>query len=305
MIGIFPSVFCSLEFCICYSCLLVMLHLAHFIHSTTPTMLASRWASVLAAHGPLRVEIGGLLLVQLLAFWLPSAVYIALPWLAPALSARHKLQPAPRQPTAADIWHCAAVVLRNNVLSTALSVGLALAAAGTHSSDTSHSSHGSSPPGRLPPGLRVEASLPAAAEVVRHLLLCCAMREVLFYYAHRLLHQPRVYRAVHKTHHKFIAPVALAAQYAHPVEHIVANVLPVGLPPLLLHAHVLTYWAFVALMLVETATVHSGYDFFDGAARMHDAHHEKFNLNYGVFGWMDWMHGTDGKGKAETEANKA
>lgn len=55
----------------------------------------------------------------------------------------------------------------------------------------------------------------------------------------------------------------------------------------------LTFWAFLGYELFVTATVHSGFDFFGGKARMHDLHHEKFNLNYGSLGLLDWVHGTD------------
>ncbi|KAJ3492835.1 hypothetical protein NLG97_g5113 [Lecanicillium saksenae] len=100
-------------------------------------------------------------------------------------------------------------------------------------------------------------------------------------------------------HHKFTAPVAFSSQYAHPVEHILANTLPIILPPVLLHSHVLTLWAFVAFQLVETATVHSGYDFFHGLARKHDRHHERFNVYFGGIGFLDWFHGTDESDRAD------
>lgn len=170
----------------------------------------------------------------------------------------------------------AMVSLRNQVLVVAAHAGLAWDV----------------PPGT---GVRVEAVLPAAAEAVRHLAACAAAREILFYYAHRLLRTRPLYRRYHKGHHRFTCPTAFSAQYAHPVEHLVANVLPIALPPLVLRSHVVVWWAFRAWQLLETATVHSGYDFLAGAARRHDSHHEKFNVFYGGIGLLDWLHGTDGR----------
>ncbi len=56
---------------------------------------------------------------------------------------------------------------------------------------------------------------------------------------------------------------------------------------------------FLAVELLETTTVHSGYDFLSGVARKHDAHHEKFMIYFGTIGLLDWVHGTDGKRKPQ------
>lgn len=64
---------------------------------------------------------------------------------------------------------------------------------------------------------------------------------------------------------------------------------------MILHCHVVSFWVFLAVELLETTTVHSGYDFLSGIAKKHDAHHEKFLINFGSIGLLDWVHGTDGR----------
>lgn len=241
--------------------------------------LTSAWASLVERHSSHAIEFYGTILVQIIFFWIPSALYIALDPLFPNFAAAHKLQPAPKQPTSSEIRHCFAVTLQNQLLV----IGLAFVPYYFE----------------LPPALRVSADLPSLGEFLAHLAVCCALREVGFYYSHRLFHIPSLYRLIHKQHHRFTAPVSLASQYAHPVEHIIANTAPIALPPAILGAHVLTTWVFLALMLLETCTVHSGFDFFGGLAEMHDEHHRRFTINFGGFGVLDWVHGTDGKVKGK------
>ena len=238
----------------------------------------SIWArKIVASHSPQTIEFAGTLLVQLTTFWLPSLVYLGLGALCPSFSQRHKIQPAPKQPRRKDIWRCVSVVVQNQILSTGLHLLLITA--------VKHAGQRSS--------YRIQPSLPSLTEVIRDFILSLLMREILFYYSHRLLHSPCFYARIHKRHHQFTAPIALAAQFAHPIEQIFANVLPITLPPQLLQSHVLTFWLFLGYELFSTATVHSGYDFFRNQAKMHDLHHEKFNLNYGSMGVLDWLHGTN------------
>jgi len=235
---------------------------------------SSLWAATFSQHSPEMVEVIGTHLIQFIFFWTLSLFLVSLEFFYPTFSQKHKLQPAEKQPSTADIVECLHIVGRNQMLASSLH-GL-----------LSYLHHRSGKPAQYR-----YIGLPSPQEVVRDLVLCVLIREVLFYYSHRLLHIPHLYPHVHKFHHRFVAPVALAAQYAHPIEHFISNILPLSVPPALLRVHLLTWWIFLALELIETTTVHSGYDFFKWA-KMHDTHHEKFRVNFGTIGLMDWLHGT-------------
>lgn len=230
------------------------------------------WNGLLNEHRPQVIEFAGTLLIQLVFFWLPSL------HVAPSFSQRHKLQPQTKQPTLADVKDCLKVVFRNQLLSALIHISLLSLGGGK-------------------PTYRFDPNLPPFDQIILDVLACIFLREILFYYAHRVLHLPAVYPKIHKVHHRFTAPVALAAQYAHPIEHLFANTLPISIPPMILHCHVVSFWVFLAAELLETTTMHSGYDFLGGIAKKHDAHHEKFLIHFGTIGLLDWVHGTNGMTK--------
>eukprot|EP00095_Tigriopus_kingsejongensis_P012280 snap_masked-scaffold577_size191314-processed-gene-0.29 protein:Tk12280 transcript:snap_masked-scaffold577_size191314-processed-gene-0.29-mRNA-1 annotation:"AGAP000946-PA" len=142
-----------------------------------------------------------------------------------------------------------------------------------------------------PPDL---SRLPALFEVVFQLIVFTLVEELLFFYSHWFLHHRSIYKFVHKQHHEWTAPIAYEAVYAHPVEHLMSNLIPASVGPLLCNAHVLTTLAFFALITFVTVCHHSGYHLpLMPSPQAHDYHHMQFNQNYGALGILDWLHGTD------------
>lgn len=104
-----------------------------------------------------------------------------------------------------------------------------------------------------------------------HLKISC-----IFLFSFRILHHPLLYKHIHKIHHEWTAPVGLVALYAHPIEHLVSNMLPPIIGPILMGSHLATAWLWFALVLLSTTVAHSGYHFpFLPSPEAHDFHHLK------------------------------
>jgi sterol desaturase/sphingolipid hydroxylase (fatty acid hydroxylase superfamily) len=116
--------------------------------------------------------------------------------------------------------------------------------------------------------------------------------DILFYYAHRILHIPYLYERIHKIHHRWTTPIAVSAFYTHPFEHAFANILPVVLSARLagLGQGAMRLWQAIALTNT-LITAHGGYR-IPRYSNMHDKHHTDFNCNYGAIGLLDSLYGT-------------
>lgn len=132
------------------------------------------------------------------------------------------------------------------------------------------------------------------------LLFYIVFEEIGFYYLHRLFHKvPFLYRNIHKKHHEFTSPIAVAAIYCHPIEHFFVNLMPLFSGCLVLGTQSLAIvWSWTFLAIINTVNSHCGYVFPGFPSPLaHDFHHYRFTSNYGIMGILDSFHGTDSQYK--------
>eukprot|EP00051_Salpingoeca_urceolata_P019272 m.279327 g.279327 ORF g.279327 m.279327 type:complete len:295 (+) comp19388_c0_seq2:5215-6099(+) len=149
-------------------------------------------------------------------------------------------------------------------------------------------------------GLSWEAPLPAWTEVAWHVLVSALINDTIFYWAHRIVHSPSLYRMIHKQHHKYKAPFAWASEYAGVFELLAIDGTPIFVGPYLLRSHVFSLYVWMFIRLVYTLEIHSGFDLwvwrlipFYGGAPMHEWHHNNTLGNYSdCFSIWDRLCGT-------------
>ncbi|GBN10655.1 Fatty acid hydroxylase domain-containing protein 2 [Araneus ventricosus] len=119
-------------------------------------------------------------------------------------------------------------------------------------------------------------NLPGLPRIAFEFLLFIFLEEIIYYYLHRFLHTPFMFKHIHRLHHEWKSPIAINAAYCHPVEHIFANIFPLLLGPFLLGSHLATVWLWISFGTVSTMISHSGFQFpqFPNP-EIHDLHHSK------------------------------
>ncbi|XP_052059240.1 fatty acid hydroxylase domain-containing protein 2-like [Mytilus californianus] len=170
-------------------------------------------------------------------------------------------------------------------------------------------------------GCAISGEMPSFAWILLELTVFSLVEEIGFYYSHRLMHHPRLYKYFHKLHHEWTAPIwiiciyapigiiciyapigiiciyapiGIICIYAHPLEHCISNLMPIMMGPIIMGSHLATGWMWFFVALVSTTISHSGYHFpFLPSPEAHDFHHQKFTNCFGVLGVLDRLHGTD------------
>lgn len=136
-------------------------------------------------------------------------------------------------------------------------------------------------------------------------LLYLALHDTWFYWTHRLMHVPVLFRIAHAVHHDSRPPTAWAAMSFHPWEALTGAVV---IPALvfLIPIHVGALAVVLTIMTVMGVTNHMGWEMFPSwvvhgrpgawliTASHHQRHHERYQCNYGLyFRVWDRLCGTD------------
>ncbi len=131
------------------------------------------------------------------------------------------------------------------------------------------------------------------------------VQDSYYYWAHRLMHAPRLFKWMHAGHHRSRQPTPFASFAFDPAEAVVTAWL---LPAMtcFIPVHIGVVIALLALMTVTAVMNHSGWEMLPQSfvygpigrqlisATHHSLHHTRFDANYGLyFRLWDRIMGTD------------
>ena len=120
------------------------------------------------------------------------------------------------------------------------------------------------------------------------------IHDTYFYWTHRLMHHPKLFRYFHLVHHKSTNPSPWAAYSFHPLEAIVeAGVIFVIVFIVPIHPYAIGL--FMLFMFLFNLYGHLGYEIYPqsllktklgkwmNTSTSHNMHHKFFNDNYGLY----------------------
>lgn len=137
------------------------------------------------------------------------------------------------------------------------------------------------------------------------LLIYLFAQDTWFYWTHRAMHSPRLFKAMHKVHHDSRPPTAWTAMSFHPAESLTGALL-VPLLVFVVPIHIAVLGSVLTIATIMGVTNHMGWEMFPRrvvhsalgnwliTASHHERHHEEYRCNFGLyFRFWDHLCGTD------------
>lgn len=139
------------------------------------------------------------------------------------------------------------------------------------------------------------------------IVLMMILHDAYFYWTHRAMHSPSLYKYFHKVHHQSTDPSPFTSFAFHPLEAIVEN----GITMLFVFLMPISFTALIIWQVLQQGfnmIGHLGYEVYPSwwlthplfkwktPSTHHNMHHELFKGNYGLyFTWWDKWCGTEFK----------
>ena len=134
------------------------------------------------------------------------------------------------------------------------------------------------------------------------ILLPLLIHETYYYWLHRWMHHPKVYRYIHKVHHDSISTSVWTSFSFHPVESMLQAIV-IPLLTLIIPMHLFILLGLLIFMTLSAIINHAGVEIYPNSWKRnplmkwligsthHDIHHQKFTKNYGLYFtfWDIWM----------------
>jgi lathosterol oxidase len=124
--------------------------------------------------------------------------------------------------------------------------------------------------------------------------LSLVIHDTYFYWMHRLLHHPKIFRYTHLVHHKSVNPSPWASYSFHFFEAITEGLVLVVIA-MVLPMHPISITSFVVVAFMINVYGHLGYEIMpkwfrhswlfeiSNSSVYHNLHHSKFKGNYGLY----------------------
>ena len=136
-------------------------------------------------------------------------------------------------------------------------------------------------------------------------ILLIILHDAWFYWSHRILHHPPIFRRFHRLHHRSQNPTPFTS-YSFDAGEAFVNAIYLPIVLLFFPAHPTALLIFTAHMMLRNAAGHSGYELFPAkrngrplldwmtTVTHHDLHHAHAGYNMGLyFTWWDRWMGTE------------
>lgn len=144
------------------------------------------------------------------------------------------------------------------------------------------------------------------------IIVMILLHDAYFYWAHRFMHIPVIFKYAHKVHHHSTNPSPWAAFSFHPIETLLEfAIVPVFL--MIMPIHPIALMTVMVFMTLMNVLGHLGYEVYPSGFTTsrwtlwnntpvhHNMHHKFVNCNYGLyFNWWDRLFKTNHERYHET-----